>query len=340
MLTKRIIRFAIAAVVITLLLSANLSNASVSRAQDKKIRIAYLTKHLDNPWFVNETNGAKALAQKLGDVDLTIQDLQFDANLALSAMDTVIGAGTSGILIVVPEQKIGPAVMEKAATAKIPLMTVDDTIQDKNGVFAPHVGFDTAEMGKAVANKANEFFAQDGWDKVDAAKIRIISIEDQTLSVCMQRTDSANATWKALRPNFPDKNIIHLPYANTLVSAVDAVAPVVTANPDVTNWILWSCNDDGVMGAVRALEQGGVKAENIIGVGLNGHLACDEWLKDKPTGFRATIYNRSASHGEFALMAMYMNVKYGVPLPTRIVAPGVPVTKENMKMMDFPSCAK
>lgn len=324
---------------LVVVLAAALSLTLTATAQNETIQIAYLTKHLDNPWFVNETAGAQALADKYGDLELTIQDLQFDANLALSAMDTVIGAGVDGILIVVPEQQIGPAVMQKAADAGIPLMTVDDEIQDANGNFAPHVGFNTADMGKAVATRANEFFAEDGWGNMADANIRIVSIEQQTLSVCMQRTDAANATWMALHPDWPEDHIIHLPYENTLVSAIDVMGPVITANPDVTHWILWSCNDDGVMGAVRALEQNGVPASNIIGVGLNGHLACDEWKKPEATGFRATIYNRSASHGEFAVMAMYNHIKYGVPLPVRIVAPGTPVTPDNMAIMDFPGCA-
>src|SRR6267143_1327272 len=50
------------------------------------------------------------MAATLG-VKLTVQDLQFDANLALTAVDTVIGTGTKGIIIVVPDQKIGPSVI-------------------------------------------------------------------------------------------------------------------------------------------------------------------------------------------------------------------------------------
>src|SRR5262245_25524722 len=102
------------------------------QAQDKPIKIGYVVKHLDNPWFVSETTGAKDLAKKMG-VELTVQDVQFDSNLALSAMDTMIAAGVSGFLIVVPEQKLGPAVMEKAAKANLPLIAIDDEISDAGG---------------------------------------------------------------------------------------------------------------------------------------------------------------------------------------------------------------
>jgi L-arabinose transport system substrate-binding protein len=130
--------------------------------------------------------------------------LQFDANLALTAMDTVIGAGVDGILIVVPEQQIGPAVMQKAADAGIPLMTVDDVIKDANGVFAPHVGFSPADMGKLVAQTANGFYNAEGWgsDPAIVANTRIVAFEDQTLTVCMDRTNAANATWLEQYPDW------------------------------------------------------------------------------------------------------------------------------------------
>ena len=98
-------------------------------AKTDKVSIAYLNKMGDNPWFVEEVAGAKAVADKLG-VEFFNQDLQFDSNLAMTAMDTYIGKGISGIIIVVPDTKIGPAVIEKAQKAGIPIIAVDDTILD------------------------------------------------------------------------------------------------------------------------------------------------------------------------------------------------------------------
>src|SRR5690606_20489757 len=95
----------------------------------EKVAIAYLNKMGDNPWFVEEVAGAKAVADKLG-VEFFNQDLQFDSNLAMTAMDTYIAKGVSGIIIVVPDTKIGPAVIEKAQKAGIPIVAVDDTILD------------------------------------------------------------------------------------------------------------------------------------------------------------------------------------------------------------------
>jgi len=96
----------------------------------------YLNKYGDNAWFVDEVAGAKAEAEKLGD-KFTSEDLQADANRAITAVDTAIGAGAAGIVIVVPDQKIGPAVLKRAHDANIPMIAVDDGIKDAEGKDAP-----------------------------------------------------------------------------------------------------------------------------------------------------------------------------------------------------------
>lgn len=301
--------------------------ASPAIAQDadgETVKLAYLTKHLDNPWFVNETNGAQELADELG-IDLTIQDLQFDANLALTAMDTVITDGAQGIIIVVPEQQIGPAVIAKAAEAGIPLIAVDDVIEDGEGNFAPFVGFQAASVGEQVGNAAAEQFASKGWDP---ANTRVASIELQTLSVCMDRTDAALAAFMAATPDFPAGNVLNVPTDGTLAGATPVMTDTLTANPGVENWILWACNDDGVLGGIRALEAAGVPADAATGVGLGAHLACDEWAKDSETSFDSAVFLDSANHGKGAVQAMYDHLVSGTEIPAETIIPGPIVTEE------------
>src|SRR5207253_1596158 len=117
---------------------------------------------------------------------------------------------------------------------------------------APFVGFDSAKVGEQVANTAGDLYDKAGWSTVDTT--RIVSIEFQTLTVCMDRTNSSNAVWSKRYPNFPQDKILHLPYDGTLNGGLNSMQTFITAHPEITNWILWSCNDDGVLGGVRALE--------------------------------------------------------------------------------------
>ena len=124
-------------------------------AQDAP-KIAFLYKMGDNPWYLAESAGAQRAAEELG-VDLTMQDLQLDANLALTALDTVIAAGVQGVAIVVPDQAIGPAVVEKINAAGIPVVAVDDILKDADGnPLAPYLGIDNYAIGEQVGSAAAE----------------------------------------------------------------------------------------------------------------------------------------------------------------------------------------
>ena len=47
---------------------------------------------------------------------------------------------------------------------------------------------------------------------------------------------------------------MRIPYDNHMESAVTAVTTTLTAHPEAKRWIFYSCNDDGVLGGVRATE--------------------------------------------------------------------------------------
>src|SRR5689334_20005924 len=63
---------------------------SAARADD--IKLGYINKMGEHPWFVAEVAGAKAEAKRLG-VQLSTQDVQFNADLALTTFDTMVGDG-------------------------------------------------------------------------------------------------------------------------------------------------------------------------------------------------------------------------------------------------------
>src|SRR5690348_1909505 len=67
------------------------------------ITIAYLQKQGDQQYFVDEANGAKQEAAKLGGVKVDVVDLGTDSNKAISAMSTEVGQRVDGIAIVVPD---------------------------------------------------------------------------------------------------------------------------------------------------------------------------------------------------------------------------------------------
>jgi L-arabinose transport system substrate-binding protein len=308
------------------IVALTIATGGISHAAGSPPHFFYLDKYGDNAWFVDEVAGAKAEAEKLGD-QFTSQDLQADANRAITAVDTAIGAGAAGIAIVVPDQQIGPAVLKRAQDAAIPMIAVDDEIKDASGKPAPFVGFSAVEIGKQVGVAIADFHHKLGWEKPDS-KTKLLVVEYQTLSVCMDRTDNSIAVLKQAL-GLSDDQILRAPYKGTLDTALAGVSQAITAYPQVSRWLIASCNDDGVLGAVRALEQAGFKADAMIGVGINGQLACEEFKKADATGFRGSIFVDSKVHGATAIRLLYANVVDKQPIPARTIIKGQLITRDD-----------
>ncbi len=276
------------------------------------VKMGYINKMGEHPWFVSEVAGAKSEAGKLG-VNLMTQDVQFDANLALTTFDTMVGDGVKAIAIVVPDKALGPVVAEKAQKAGIRLIAVDDDIYTSDKKMVPYVGMNAENIGHQVGTELARIYKAEGWDKFK--DVRIGSIEDQKADTCMRRNRGAEAAFLEAVPGFGKSNIVRIPYDNHMESAVTAVTTTLTAHPEAKHWIFYSCNDDGVLGGVRATENQGFQPTDVIGVGIDGSRACDAFGSGKPTGFRGTMYIDSGKEGAQAIQLLYASVKDNTPLP-------------------------
>jgi L-arabinose transport system substrate-binding protein len=288
--------------------------------------IFYVVKFGEDPWFINEVAGAKAEANKLG-ATFTSQNVKTDANLAITGVDNAIAAGASGLVIVVPDQQIGPAVIAKAKEAHIPLIAVDDVIKDSEGKEAPFVGFSGVAIGKKVGEVIADMQDKLGWGKA-GPETMVMAAEAQTVSVCMDRTDNSIAILKD-RLGLTEGQIVHLAVPGEQTNAMTSAAQAIVKYPNVKKWLIIACNDDGVLGVVRALEQGGYTADDMIGVGINGDQACAEFKKAQPTGFRGSIFVDSKVHGATAVRELYEFITKGVAIPSRTIIDGHLITRDD-----------
>jgi len=286
----------------------------------------YVVKDGNDLWFLDEVAGAKAEADKLG-AKFTSQNVELDANLAITGVDNAIAGGADGIVIVVPEQQIGPAVIKKARDAGIPMIAVDDGIVDDAGNPAPFVGFSSVEAGKQVGNAIADMYDASGWP-APGPETAIITAEAQTVSVCMDRTENAIAVLKD-RLGMTEDQVIHLAVPDSQDNAMTTASQAIVAYPNVKKWLIAACNDNGVLGVVRALEQAGYTADDMIGVGVNGQIACEEFKKPEVTGFKGSIYVDSKIHGATAIRLLNDHVTTGAEIPERTIIAGTLITKDD-----------
>jgi len=290
------------------------------------ITIAYLQKQGDQQYFVDEAKGATDAGNELGDVTVKVVNLGTDANKAISEVDSVIAQKVDGIIIVVPDQQIGPQVIAAAKAAGIPIMASDDVIKDASGAEAPFAGFDGTAMGNAVGEKAAELYKAAGWK---ASETRILSGFKQDLSVCTQRVDGAKDSFTKALGSDEQPKIVNIGTDNSATDAQNKAGAVITANAGVKNWVVWGCNDENETGIVTALQNSGVAPANIAGVGLGAYLTCKDWAAKQDTGNKAALFISGIEVGKAALTSMVDLVRNGTALPPKSIAKTAMVDSSN-----------
>ena len=216
----------------------------------------------------------------------------------------------------VPDQQIGPQVIDAAKAAGIPLMAADDVIEDAAGAEAAFAGFDGTAMGDRGRQGGRELYKAAGWT---AADTQILSAYKQDLPVCAtagRRRQVAFAA--ALGAAAPE--IIDIGTDNSATDAQDKAGAVITANPGVKNWVVWGCNDENETGVVTALQNAGVAPDNIIGVGLGAYLTCKDWQAGQDTGNKAALFISGVEVGKAAVTSMVAQFRDGTALPPKTIA--------------------
>ncbi len=287
--------------------------AGAALAEDKLIVAIY--KSGTQQYFIDQGEGFSRAAEELG-YEARIINVEMDSNLAITAVSDAIAAGAKGIGITAPDQSLGPAIATAAADAGVVLIATDDPLTDSQGGAVPFAGFDGVAMGTKVGERAGQLLAETDWLSGD--NYGIMSVEVQTLSVCNDRTGAAQAQLVAAGGS-ADK-VISVTYDGTADAALSAAGPVITANPGVDHWVVYACNDEGVLGATNSLKNAGFGAEDVIAVGLGAYEACRPWKAGIDTGFKAALYISGVDVGDAAARALINSIETGEPLPAMSVA--------------------
>jgi len=303
--------------------------AGGSGGQGKKsgpLQITYIQKQGDQQYFVEEAEGARAEAKKLGNIKLTVVNVGTDSNAAITAVNTAVAQGANGVAIVVPDAKIGPQVASILDKANILYVASDDPFKKASGDAAPWVSIDSLTMGRQVGEKAGALFKAAGWS---AADTRIISVKQEDQQVCQEREQGQLETFKTAAGDLPE--VVKVGTDNTFPTALSKTGAAMTANQGVKKWVVVGCNDEGVTGSVKALQNGGVASADIIGVGLGAYLACKDWKAGVDSGNKAALYIDGRVDGAASVRVLVEALRGGTKLPAQTLGKAVMVDPTNWK---------
>lgn len=303
-----------------------LASLGSAQAQDD-ITIGFIVKKPEQAWFINEQKAASELGEEEGFEVVRLAGE--DGQQVLSAIDNLHAQGAQGFVICPPDVRLGPAIMNRAKQYDMKVVTVDDRFVGSDGEpmeGVPHLGMSGYKIGQQVGNAIADEMDARGWDPEEVAALRITNYE---LPTAKERTDGA--TDALLESGFPEDNIFDAPQQNSdTASAFSAASPVFAKRGDYEHWIIFALNEESVLGGVRASEQYGLDAEDVIGVGINGSgAAFAEFSRETPTGFHGTVAVSSTMHGRKSAENLYEWITEGEKPQANTVTGGTLMTRDN-----------
>jgi L-arabinose transport system substrate-binding protein len=303
----------------------------LSGAGPDRIKIGFLIKQPEEPWFQTEWKFAQKAADENG-FDL-IKIGTTDGGKVMSAIDDLGTVGAAGFVICTPDPRLGPAIIAKAGQYNMKLMTVDDQFVDGNGNImtdVPHLGMSPRDIGSQAGEVELAEMKKRGWTFDDTAAC-VCTFEQ--LDTARQRTDGAQET--LIAGGFPKDKLFKAPNRTTdIPGSFDAANICLTQHPDVKHWLIVGMNDRAVLGAVRATENHGFAAADVIGVGINGTDCWDELAKPNTTGFIGSLLLSPNQHGYQTALLVYHWVKDGVEPPkTTFIRRATFITHDNWEQV-------
>lgn len=277
--------------------------AATTMAFAEDIKIGFIVKQPEEPWFQDEWKFADQAAAEKGFTLVKIG--AEDGEKLMSAIDNLGAQGVQGFIVCTPDVKLGPGIVAKAEANGMKVMTVDDRLVDADGKAleaVPHMGISATKIGEAVGQAIVDEMAARGWNMAEVGAIRVSY--DQ-LPTAVDRVEGAISVLKGA--GFPEANIFDAPQAKTdTEAALNAATTVLNAHPEIKHWVAFGLNDEAVLGAVRASESVGIPADAMIGVGIGGaDSAINEFKKPDATGFVGTVIISPKRHGYETALNMY-----------------------------------
>lgn len=283
----------------------------------------------DQTWFIDEGAAAQKAVEALGGEFIYV-DAKMSPEEYLKAIDNAVANKASGIVTCIPDQTMSQAAVDKAKEAGIPIVAADDALQDAAGnKLAPWVGINAYVIGEAngewLANYANEN------NLASDPEVGMLLMTMDTVSSCVPRAEGEYDKFTELCPDFDTAKIFKADYDGTTDKGNTAATAVITAHPEIKKWLVTGANEEGCIGAARALESAGLDADACV-VGLGAYMAKDEWNNKGADGtcVKASAYFSADSVGAGSV-AVLMDLIAGKEPVMETAVDAIVVTPETYK---------
>lgn len=306
--------------------SKQAANSAASGRAPAPIKIGFIVKQPEVPWFQLEWKFADQAAKEFGFEVVKIAAP--DGEKLLGAIDNLAASGAQGFVVCTPDTRLGPSVVALAKRRGLKVLAVDDRFLNSDGSpmeGVHYLGISARKIGESVGAALHAEMIARNFSPADTA---VCAITFDELDTAKARTDGAIAA--LVSAGFPQGKVYQAPQKTTdIPGSFDAMNILLTQHPEVKHWLICGLNDSAVLGAVRATEGRGFAPENIIGIGINGTDCIAEFEKSQPTGFFASSLLSARQHGYETAKMLYLWIKEGKEPPLETNTVGVMINRDN-----------
>jgi L-arabinose transport system substrate-binding protein len=308
---------------IALLLVGTLAGCSMAASKGV---IYGIYKAGDQTWFIDEGAAAQKTAEAAG-YDFIFVDAKMSPEEYLKAIDNAIANNAVGVVTCIPDQTMSQAAVDKLKEAKIPVVAADDALEMGGTKIAPWVGINAYVIGEANGEWLANYAIKN--NLVENSEVGLLIITMDTVSSCVPRAEGELAKFTELAPAFDKSRIFFADYDGTTERGNIVSAAVFTAHPEIKTWIVTGANEEGTIGATRALESAGLD-KNACVVGLGAYMAKDEFRKPGGSAMKAASYFSSDAVGTGSVRVL-LDLIDGKDVPQETAVDAIMVTPENFE---------
>ena len=287
----------------------------VTKKNGQPIKISWIGKTLNNPWWIACADSAILEAKNIGvEMSIALPQEEVDLEKQVAMVESAVEQGVDAIIIsAASSDGIIPAI-RKARDAGIKIINFDTRISDP-AMYDAYVGADDVYG----AYKAGMYMA----DKLGGkGKVGLITgLLAQSTGV-----DRRKGFLDAMS-NFPEITVVENTAEWRSDLAANVTTNMLTANPDIKG--IFACNDQMAVGMVAAVKTDGLNPKDMVLIGYDGILdAADMMLKGDLAADVALPFQEEGQIGVRMAVALVLNDDYVFDREMICDGPLVTVTSE------------
>ncbi|MGD0725397.1 MAG: sugar ABC transporter substrate-binding protein [Spirochaetia bacterium] len=259
--------------------------------------------------------GAENALKKMG-LRVKTFDSELKVDKQISAIESFTASGASAIIIGLFDPPSVRSALADAAKQGVKIVQyAGRDVVDLGGVS---ISIEDADLGYAAGEYAGKLIAK---EKGGKAQVAILDYPDVP-NVVVRAENIA----KAIKKEAPGAQIVGNYLGGTPENGLNSMESALQAHPDID--VVASINDAGAFGAMKALQNAGRTASNMIIVGIDAEKQALEYIRNG-TMYRGTIDTAPAATGALAANAV-VKLLAGGTLPQRVRVPVNLITRENV----------